>query len=68
MRFTRKEKIMDENIYQGQIIQLLNLLFRMSCHGQTKPDGKNCTICGDNGHQAFECDQNAFKLRKMLGF
>ena len=24
-------------------------------HNQTKPDGNNCAICGDNDHQAFEC-------------
>ncbi len=25
---------------------------------QLEPDGKNCTICGDSGHQAFECGFN----------
>jgi len=25
---------------------------------QLKPDGKGCSICGDNGHQAWQCLQN----------
>jgi hypothetical protein len=25
---------------------------------QLKPDGRNCTVCGDSGHQAFECHHN----------
>ena len=25
---------------------------------QLEPDGKNCSICGDNDHQAFECHLN----------
>ena len=25
---------------------------------QLKPDGDNCHICGDSGHQAFECHHN----------
>lgn len=25
---------------------------------QLQPDGENCSICGDNGHQAFECHFN----------
>jgi len=25
---------------------------------QLEPDGDNCHICGDNGHQAFECHHN----------
>lgn len=25
---------------------------------QLEPDGRNCTVCGDNGHQAFECGHN----------
>lgn len=25
---------------------------------QIEPDGKNCVICGDNDHQAFECRHN----------
>jgi hypothetical protein len=22
---------------------------------QSEPDGRNCALCGDNDHQAFEC-------------
>lgn len=25
---------------------------------QLAPDGRNCTVCGDGGHQAFECGHN----------
>ena len=25
---------------------------------QLEPDGKNCSVCGDNDHQAFECRFN----------
>lgn len=25
---------------------------------QLEPDGRNCTCCGDSGHQAFECGFN----------
>jgi hypothetical protein len=25
---------------------------------QLKPDGKNCILCGDTDHQAFECREN----------
>lgn len=25
---------------------------------QLDPDGKPCSICGDEGHQAFECGHN----------
>lgn len=25
---------------------------------QLEPDGQNCAICGDSGHQAFECGWN----------
>jgi hypothetical protein len=25
---------------------------------QLEPDGRNCTICGDSGHQAWECGRN----------
>jgi hypothetical protein len=25
---------------------------------QLEPDGRNCAICGDSGHQAMECGAN----------
>ncbi len=25
---------------------------------QLQPDGNNCVVCGDNGHQAWECLHN----------
>lgn len=25
---------------------------------QLEPDGRNCVVCGDSGHQAFECGWN----------
>lgn len=25
---------------------------------QLEPDGRLCTVCEDNDHQAFECDKN----------
>lgn len=44
-------------------------LWELCCDGQTKPDGLNCAICGDTGHQAFECRFNGFlnyiKERKL---
>ena len=32
---------------------------------QLEPDGKNCAICGDNDHQAFECSQNPLVLMEQ---
>lgn len=31
---------------------------------QLIPDGRNCNICGDTDHQAFECDHNPLRLAK----
>lgn len=45
MRFTAQQ-------YQTAIINLQQGL------GHLEPDGNNCTICGDSGHQAFECGFN----------
>lgn len=53
---------MDEQIYQILILDVLRKIWFLSCHGQTEPDGKNCAICSDNDHQAFECRFNAFKM------
>lgn len=53
---------MNENEQQNQYLIALQLMWKGACHGQTKPDGKNCTICGDNDHQAFECRFNGFNL------
>ncbi len=38
---------------------------------QLEPDGKTCAICGDSGHQAFECHRNplvALRLYPMFRF
>lgn len=35
-------------------------LYTQACNGQMKPDGNNCAVCGDIGHQAFECRFNPF--------
>ncbi len=29
---------------------------------QTEPDGKTCVVCGDSGHQAWECHHNPLVL------
>lgn len=36
--------------------------YHQACQGQTRPDGKNCKICGDSDHQAFECFKNPFVM------
>lgn len=33
---------------------------------QLQPDGKPCAICGDNGHQAFECHHNPLTAKGPL--
>jgi hypothetical protein len=33
---------------------------------QLKPDGNNCAICGDSGHQAWECHHNPLVLSNRL--
>jgi len=33
---------------------------------QLAPNGRNCEICEDSGHQAFECDHNPLLARKWL--
>lgn len=32
---------------------------------QLEPDGLCCSICGDSGHQAFECGHNPLFAMKM---
>ena len=32
---------------------------------QLEPDGDNCHICGDSGHQAFECGHNPLLAMSM---
>lgn len=32
---------------------------------QLEPDGRNCAICGDSGHQAFECGHNPLFAVRM---
>lgn len=53
-----------EEVRQVSIVQALFILNDVACHGQTKPDGNNCAICGDTDHQAFECRDNAFVIFK----
>ncbi len=36
------------------------MLYESACHRQVGPDGKDCALCGDKTHQAFECRYNAF--------
>lgn len=40
-----------------------NILSAMS---QLKSDGNNCAVCGDNGHQAWECHHNPVVLSRMV--
>lgn len=30
-------------------------LYKAACHRQVGPDRKECALCGDTKHQAFEC-------------
>ncbi len=34
---------------------------------QLEPDGRTCAICGDGGHQAWECHHNPLVLMKRGG-
>ena len=45
MRFTEKQ--------YDEAIENLKLAKQ-----QIAPDGENCSVCGDSGHQAFECGHN----------
>lgn len=36
----------------------------MAGMGQLEPDGKPCAICGDSGHQAWECHHNPVAVMK----
>lgn len=47
---------------QNYLFSVITLIYCLACKGQTKPNGKSCAICEDNGHQAFECEHNAFNL------
>jgi len=38
--------------YESAIVQI------KACMEQLEPNGKNCSLCGDNDHQAFECTHN----------
>lgn len=33
---------------------------------QMEPDGRNCTVCHDSGHQAFECRHNPLRMVRKL--
>ncbi len=45
--------------YDDAIVKLL--------YGKTQlePDGRNCVICGDDDHQAFECHHNLIVIAKQ---
>lgn len=45
MRFTKRN-------YEEAIANL------QAAMEQLEPDGGNCAVCGDGGHQAFECGHN----------
>lgn len=32
---------------------------------QLKPDGNNCHVCGDGGHQAWECHHNPLFMEQL---
>lgn len=32
---------------------------------QLQPDGRHCAVCGDDGHQAFECGHNPLLAMAM---
>lgn len=34
---------------------------------QLEPDGQNCRVCGDGGHQAFECGHNPLVAMAICG-
>lgn len=55
-----------ESRVQRGILQALYVLWEIACNNQVEPDEKNCTICGNNDHQAFECRFNAFVVFKEL--
>jgi hypothetical protein len=33
---------------------------------QLKPDGNDCAICGDSGHQAWECHHNPLVIMQRV--
>lgn len=33
---------------------------------QLEPDGRACTICGDDGHQAWECSRNPLRAMYLV--
>lgn len=33
---------------------------------QLEPDGRNCMICGDGDHQAWECHHNPLRAMRLL--
>ena len=58
------EDLIDQDMaeIQTMILETFTKVYYLACLGQTKPDGKPCAICHDNGHQAFECEVNAFNI------
>lgn len=35
---------------------------------QLEPDGRDCTVCGDGGHQGFECDGHNPLILARVGY
>ena len=43
------------------LANVLWMLYEAACHRQVGPDGKDCALCGEKNHAAFECHRfNAF--------
>lgn len=36
----------------------------LQAKSQLKPDGNNCSVCGDSGHQAWECHHNPLVMAR----
>lgn len=45
-----------DGMYENAIAALQNAT------RQLEPDGRNCAVCGDTDHQAFECHHNPLVL------
>lgn len=38
----------------------------MDARNQLEPDGRNCVVCGDSGHQAWECHHNPLVMARRF--
>lgn len=54
------ENLQEREENAAALAKVLWELYQAACHRQTGPDGKDCALCGDKKHQAFECRYNAF--------